>query len=284
MSSSVTMRELLEAGVHFGHRKNKWNPKMNEYIFTARNGIHIIDLNQTLRSLNRYYDMVADLVADGGVVLFVGTKRQAQEIVQREAERCHMPYVNNRWLGGMLTNWRTIHARIETLKDLERRQEAGEFERLTKKEGLQLERKITKLQARLGGIRDMKKLPGMLIIVDSTMEDTAVNEANALRIPVLGIIDTNGDPDQVDYVLPANDDAMRSINLLVRTLSNAVIEGLDRRGKLAGEEEAEGIAGATIQDFDDDSQDEELLGESTLKKMREAKLFEEDDDEEDSDD
>ena len=270
MPSSVRMRALLETGVHFGHRTNKWNPKMDEFIFTQRNGIHIIDLQITLKNLNSFHDMVARMVADGGSALFVGTKRQAQEIVQREAERCDMPYVNYRWLGGTLTNWKTIRSRIDTLKQLEERRDAGEFDKLTKKEALVLGRKISKLQLRLGGIREMKKVPDMLVVVDAEREHTAVKEANILKIPVLALVDTNADPDLVDYILPANDDAMRSIRLLVSALADAVLEGHHLR-QSAGVEEEEDRSFADIDE--DELGDEDLLGESTLAKLRDAKLF-----------
>jgi len=184
------MKALLETGVHFGHRTRKWNPKMKPYIFTERNGIHIIDLQQTLRSIRDAYELVRDIVADGGTVLFVGTKRQAQETIAREAMRAGMPYVNERWLGGTLTNWRTISQRIEHLKNLERRRDAGEFEFLTKKEALMLEREIENLNIRLGGIRDMKRLPDLLYVVDVFREDTAVREANKLNIPIVAVVDT----------------------------------------------------------------------------------------------
>jgi small subunit ribosomal protein S2 len=273
MASSVKMRTLLETGVHFGHRTNKWNPKMDEFIFTSRNGIHIIDLQQTLANLNEYYDMVRDLIADGGQVLFVGTKRQAQETVQQEADRCGMSYVNTRWLGGTLTNWRTIRSRIDTLKKLEHQREEGIFNRLTKKEALMNERKIVKLQERLGGLRDMKRLPDLLIVVDTERELTAVDEANTLRIPVLGIVDTNGNPDVVDYIIPANDDAMRSIRLLVGALADAVIEGKAiRKGGDIDDVEDEDVAADNRISFGDDADDEDLLGESTLRKLRGSKL------------
>lgn len=273
MASSVKMRTLLETGVHFGHRTNKWNPKMDEFIFTSRNGIHIIDLQQTLTNLNEYYDMVRDLIADGGQVLFVGTKRQAQETIQQEADRCGMSYVNTRWLGGTLTNWRTIRSRIETLKKLERQKEEGLFQRLTKKEALMNERKIAKLQDRLGGLRDMKRLPDLLIVVDTERELTAVDEANTLRIPVLGIVDTNGNPDIVDYIIPANDDAMRSIRLLVGALADAVIEGkaIRKGGDTDDMEDDDDVTVGGVR-FDDDAEDEDLLGESTLRKLRGSKL------------
>lgn len=270
MPSAVKMRSLLETGVHFGHRTNKWNPKMDEFIFTHRNGIHIIDLQITLRNLNRFHDMIAKLIADGGGVLFVGTKRQAQEIVQREARRCDMPFVNYRWLGGTLTNWKTIRSRIDTLKQLEQRRDAGEFDKLTKKEALVLSRKISKLQLRLGGIREMNRIPDMLIVVDAEREHTAVKEANILGIPVLALVDTNADPDLVDHILPANDDAMRSIRLLVGALAEAVLEGHNLRQSAGVEEEEEQLFTDT---YDDELGDEDLLGESTLAKLRDSKLF-----------
>ncbi len=270
MPSTVQMRTLLETGVHFGHRTNKWNPKMDEFIFTQRNGIHIIDLQITLKNLNSFHDMLAALVANGGSALFVGTKRQAQEIVQREAIRCGMPYVNYRWLGGTLTNWKTIRSRIDTLKQLEQRRDAGEFDRLTKKEGLVLERKIAKLQLRLGGIRDMQRVPELLIVVDAEREFTAVKEANILKIPVMALVDTNADPDMVDHILPANDDAMRSIRLLVGALADAVLEGHNLRQSAGIEEETEeSFADA----YEEELADEDLLGESTLAKLRDTKLF-----------
>lgn len=270
MPSAVSMRTLLETGVHFGHRTNKWNPKMDEFIFTQRNGIHIIDLQITLANLHRFHDQLASLIAGGGSVLFVGTKRQAQEIVQREAERCAMPYVNYRWLGGTLTNWKTIRSRIDTLKQLEQRRDAGEFDRLTKKEGLVLERKIAKLQLRLGGIREMTRVPDLLIVVDAEREFTAVKEANILKIPVMALVDTNADPDMVDHILPANDDAMRSIRLLIGALADAVIEGHNLRQSAGIEDEEE----QTFSDaYEEELADEDLLGESTLAKLRDTKLF-----------
>jgi len=278
MPSAVSMRTLLETGVHFGHRTNKWNPKMDEFIFTQRNGIHIIDLQITLKNLHSFHDMLANLVAGGGSVLFVGTKRQAQEIVQREAERCGMPYVNYRWLGGTLTNWKTIRSRIDTLKQLEQRRDAGEFEKLTKKEGLVLERKIAKLQLRLGGIREMKRVPDLLVVVDAEREFTAVKEANILKIPVMGLVDTNANPDMVDHILPANDDAMRSIRLLINALAEAVLEGHNLR-QSAGVEEEETPFFADA--YDEELADEDLLGESTLAKLRDTKLFGEDEEQAD---
>jgi small subunit ribosomal protein S2 len=270
------MKALLETGVHFGHRTTKWNPKMAPYIFTERNGIHILDLQQTLVNLNRYHDMVRDLVADGGTVLFVGTKRQAQEAIESEGERCGMPYINHRWLGGTLTNWRTIRDRIETLKKLEKRRDAGDFALLSKKEALQLDRKIEKLQLRLGGIRNMKKLPDVVIIVDTKRESTAVKESNTLNIPVLALADTNSNPDEIDYIIPANDDAVRAIKLLVGALADAVIEGKGMRKSEDFEEELVGEELDLSQYANDEDNDEAYLGASTLAKLKSARLFDED--------
>ena len=282
MPSSVKMRTLLETGVHFGHRTNRWNPKMDEFIFTARNGIHIIDLQQTLVNLNEYYDMVRDIIADGGTVLFVGTKRQAQETIEQEARRCGMSFVNQRWLGGTLTNWKTIRSRIDTMKQLEKDREEGVFDLLTKKEALIYERKIAKLQIRLGGLRDMKRIPDLLIMVDTEREHTAVHEANILKIPILGIVDTNANPDQIDYIIPGNDDAMRSIRLLVGAMADAVLEGKAiRKGGNIDEDLDDDEPASRVPDFDDDAGDEDLLGESTLKKLRGASLDFDDEDEDD---
>ncbi len=277
MPSVVTMRALLETGVHFGHRTSKWNPRMQPWIFTERNGIHIIDLQQTIVNLHRYHDMVRDLVAGGGSILFVGTKRQAQETIRRQAERCGMPYVNHRWLGGTLTNWRTIRERIDTLKGLEKRRDTGEFDLLTKKEALMLQRKIDKLQLRLGGIREMQRLPEMLLIVDTVREETAVKEANILKVPVIALVDTNSNPDEIDYIIPANDDAVRAITLLVQTVADAVLEGQAMR-KADGEEEDTTTQPDYVSiEYDgdgEDAADEQFLGEATLAKLRDANLFE----------
>ncbi len=276
MPSSVTLKQLLETGVHFGHRTQKWNPKMAPYIFTQRNGIHILDLQQTIVNLNNYYDMVRDLVARGGTVLFVGTKRQAQETIARESERCGMSYVNQRWLGGTLTNWRTIRERIDTLKKLEARRDKGEFDLLTKREALMLSRKIEKLQMRLGGIRDMKRLPDLVVMVDTFRETTAVKESNILNIPILALVDTNANPDDIDYLIPANDDAMRSIKLLISALADAVIEGKAMR-KAVEDDEDSGDEIDYEQYNDEDGDEERYLGQSTLAKLRDSKLFEDDD-------
>jgi small subunit ribosomal protein S2 len=256
---------------------------MAPFIYTQRNGIHIIDLRQTYANIKTYQEMVRNLSADGGTVLFVGTKRQAQDTVQREAERCNMPYVNQRWLGGTLTNWKTIRDRIDTLKKLEAAREKGDFKLMTKREGLILERKIEKLQLRLGGIRDMRRLPDVLLVVDTRREHTAVKEANILGIPVMALVDTNCNPDTVDYVIPANDDAMRAIKLLVSAFADAVIEGRGMRKDADEEEfEAEAMAAGSYDD-DEDEGDERYLGESTLAKLREQDLFEEGDDDSDDD-
>ncbi|MBN8593899.1 MAG: 30S ribosomal protein S2 [Anaerolineae bacterium] len=276
MPSEVSLKTLLETGVHFGHRTPRWNPKMAPFIFTERNGIHILDLQQTLANLNQAFDMIRDMVAAGKVVLFVGTKRQAMETIQVEADRCKMPYVNQRWLGGTLTNWKTIRDRIETLKKLERRRDSGEFELLTKKEALVMNRKIEKLQERLGGIREMKRLPDMLIVVDTIRESTALKEANTLGIPVLALADTNSDPDVIDYIVPANDDAVRAIKLMVATLADAVIEGQMMRKGDAEDGADVTMENANFDAYDKDEEevsDEAYLGASTLAKLRDANLF-----------
>ena len=240
----ISMKALLETGVHFGHRTRKWHPKMKTYIFTERNGIHIIDLQQTVSSLETAYALVRDTAAKGGTVLFVGTKRQAQETIQKEAERCGMPYINQRWLGGTLTNWKTIKDRINELKRLEGRQTQGDLGNRTKKEELIIGRKILRLQDRLGGIRAMVKLPDLLFIVDVRREETAVKEANSLGVPVVALVDTNCDPSGVDYVIPANDDAIRAIKLMAAKLADAVLEGKALRKDEAELAEAAALEGA----------------------------------------
>ena len=269
----ISMKALLETGVHFGHRTRKWNPRMRPFIFTERNGIHIIDLQQTLESLETGYGLIRDEVAAGGAVLFVGTKRQAQETIQTEAARCGMPYVNSRWLGGTLTNWRTIRSRIDELDLLEKRRDAGQTEHLTKKESLIQERKIERLQERLGGIRSMRTLPALLFVVDVKREETAIHEANLLGIGVIALVDTNCDPRGVDYVIPSNDDAIRAIKLLTAKIADAVLEGKALR-KEEIEEEVE--AGAERQVAGGlDLSDEELLGEATLAKLQSGAFGEE---------
>jgi small subunit ribosomal protein S2 len=275
----VSMKSLLETGVHFGHRSRKWNPKMKPYIFTERNGIHIIDLQQTLVYIEEIYALVRDTVADGGSVLFVGTKRQAQETIAAEATRSYMPYVNQRWLGGTLTNWRTFRDRLETMKRLERQREEGLFEQLTKKERLLLDRKMEKLELRFGGIRNMSRLPDLLYVVDVRREETAVKEANILDIPVIGLVDTNCDPDPIDYIIPANDDAIRAIKLLTSKIADAALEGIAlRKTRVDDEELEEGDVDFVdvMAEYDDN---EAYLGESTLAKLRSGDLaFGEDED------
>ena len=221
----VSMKQLLEAGVHFGHQTRRWNPKMAEYIFTERNGIYIIDLQKTVKKLNEAYLFARDIAAEGGDILFVGTKKQAQDSVKEEAEHCGMPYVNARWLGGMLTNFTTIRTRIARLNQLRTMRDDGTFELLPKKEVVKLNLEIEKLEKFLGGIQDMKKLPGALFIVDPRKERIAVAEAKKLGIPIIAIVDTNCDPDEIDYVIPGNDDAIRAVKLIAGAMADAVIEG-----------------------------------------------------------
>jgi len=257
----TTMRTLLETGVHFGHRTRRWNPKMRPYIFTERNGVHIIDLQKTLNALEQAVKVTRETVANGGTILFVGTKQQAQEVIAHEAQRCGMPYVNQRWLGGTLTNWRTIRRRIDDLLELEERQARGDFERLTKLEALKLQREIARLNARLGGIKQMRQLPNLLYVVDVHREATAVKEANILDIPVIAIVDTNCDPDPIDYVIPGNDDAIRAIRLITGLIADAVLEGLALRKEMAPEEEIP-------------EETERYLSAATLARIREGRFEE----------
>ncbi|NLO88907.1 MAG: 30S ribosomal protein S2 [Clostridia bacterium] len=221
----VTMKQLLEAGVHFGHQTRRWNPKMKPYIFTERNGIYIIDLQKTVKMIEEAYNFVKNLVSEGGTILFVGTKKQAQDSIKEEAERCGMFYVNQRWLGGMLTNFQTIRSRVNRLFELEKMEEEGTFDLLPKKEVARLMVEKQKLERFLGGIRNMDKLPGALYIVDPRKERIAVREARKLGIPIVAIVDTNCDPDEIDYVIPGNDDAIRAVKLLTNKIADAVIEG-----------------------------------------------------------
>ena len=221
----VTMRQLLEAGVHFGHQTRRWNPKMKRFIFGERNGIYIIDLNQTLTRVESAYTYVRDLVAGGGSILFVGTKKQAQDPISTYADRCGMPYINERWLGGMLTNFQTISGRVKKMQEYERMKASGDFEAMPKKEALILGRELEKLQRNLGGIRGMTRLPEAIFVLDTKKEHIAVTEANKLGLPVVAVVDTNCDPDVIDYVIPGNDDAIRSGNLLCRVIADAVEEG-----------------------------------------------------------
>lgn len=227
--ANVTMKQLLEAGVHFGHQTRRWNPKMKPYIFADKNGIYIIDLQKTVRMFKRAYQFVRETVAEGKSVLFVGTKRQAQESIEEEAIRCTMPYVNHRWLGGMLTNFQTIRKGIERLKELEAMAEDGRLQGYTKKEIMHLQKEKAKLLKNLGGIKDMRELPGAVFIVDSRREYIAVKEARKLGIPVVAIVDTNCDPDEVDYVIPGNDDAIRAIKLFSSLIADACLEGMAAR-------------------------------------------------------
>ena len=221
----VAMKQLLEAGVHFGHQTRRWDPRMAEYIFQARNGIHIIDLQKTSKKLDEAYSFVKEQAEEGKTILFVGTKKQAQECVKEAAERCGMYYVDQRWLGGMLTNFKTIRTRVERLKELERMQEDGTFEVLPKKEVIVLKKEMEKLEKNLGGIKEMEEIPGVLFVVDPKKERTAILEAKKLNIPVVGLVDTNCNPEDVDYAIPGNDDAIRAVKLIADVVANAVIEG-----------------------------------------------------------
>ena len=222
--SVVSMKQLLEAGVHFGHQTRRWNPKMAPYIFTERNGIHIIDLQKSVIKVDEVYKAVFEIAQQGGTILFVGTKKQAQDAVKSEAERCGMYYINERWLGGMLTNFKTIQSRIARMKTIEKMQEDGTFEVLPKKEVAQLKKELTKLQANLGGIRDMKRIPDAIFVVDPKKERICIQEAESLGITLIGIADTNCDPEELDFIIPGNDDAIRAVKLIVGKMADAVIE------------------------------------------------------------
>jgi small subunit ribosomal protein S2 len=221
----VTMKQLLEAGVHFGHQTRRWNPKMKRFIFGERNGIYIIDLQQTLERIDTAYRFIRRTVEDGGTVLFVGTKKQTQEPIEKQADRANSPYVNYRWLGGMLTNFQTVHARVAKLRELERMVETGETEQMIKKEGLKVKRELAKLERNLGGIRGLERAPDAVFVIDTKKEHIAVTEANRLGIPVIAVVDTNCDPDVIDFVIPGNDDAIRSANLMCRIIADAIVEG-----------------------------------------------------------
>jgi small subunit ribosomal protein S2 len=246
MAPVVTMRQLLESGVHFGHQTRRWNPKMKRFIFTERNGIYIIDLQQSLSYIDRAYDFIKETVAHGGSVMFIGTKKQAQDAIAEQATRVGMPYVNQRWLGGMLTNFSTVYKRLQRLKELEVREQTGGAHVTTKKEALHLSREKDKLERTLGGIRDMQKVPSAVWVVDTKKEHIAIAEARKLNIPVIAILDTNCDPDEVDYPIPGNDDAIRAVATLTRVIADAVAEGLiARAGAAQGEEKPEpGALGA----------------------------------------
>ena len=274
MAAVISMKALLESGVHFGHRTNKWHPRMKPYIFTERNGFHIIDLQQTVKALNTAYNLVRDTVTNGGAVLFIGTKRQAQDTIREEAVRCNMPYVTERWLGGMITNWSTIFLRIQELERLEKLRDSGDISRLTKKEGLLITREITRLETRLSGVRKMKKVPDLVFVVDVMREATAVHEANLKGIPVIALVDTNCDPSGVDYIIPSNDDAIRAIKLLVAKVADAALEGQAYHKESgaaefmpASELSPRMAVPSRIPEIETELTDTDLLGESTLAKL-----------------
>jgi small subunit ribosomal protein S2 len=280
MASVISMKALLESGVHFGHRTNKWHPGMRPFIFTERNGIHILDLQQTVKAINTAYNIVRDSVAAGGTILFVGTKRQAQETIIEESLRCGMPYVTERWLGGTLTNWSTISQRIGELERLEKLHETGDINSYTKKEALMIDREITRLMVRLSGVRNMKKIPDLLFIIDVNREETAVHEANLKNVPIIAMVDTNCDPRNIDHVIPSNDDAIRAIKLMVSKIADAVIEGKSMRkdedfeGEFEAGEEKPDVVRRRMEE-DAELADETLLGASTLAKLEVDKDVEE---------
>ena len=259
----VTMKQLLDSGAHFGHQTRRWNPKMKRFIFTYRNGIYIIDLQQTLTFIDTAYEFVKETVAHGGSVMFVGTKKQAQESIAEEAARVGMPYVNQRWLGGMLTNFSTVHKRLQRMKELEAMEQTGGFEGRTKKEILMLTREKNKLERSLGGIRDMNKVPSAIWVVDTNKEHLAVAEARKLNIPIIAILDTNCDPDLVDYPIPGNDDAIRSAALLTKVIAAAIAEGLQARGGAGGGDEAGSDSGTAVEPLAEWEQ--ELLASAAIE-------------------
>lgn len=272
----ISMKQLLEAGVHFGHQTRKWNPLMKKYIFTARNDIHILNLEQTSDLIDAAYNYVRDVAASGKTVLFVGTKKQAQEAVKEEAERCGMFYVNNRWLGGCLTNFKTIKTRIERLNKLNQMEKVGEFNLLPKKEVARLKQERDKLEANLGGIKDMRELPGLIFVVDPTKEHICVKEAKALGIPLVGLVDTNCDPSNIDYVIPGNDDAIRSVKLIASAIADAIIEA--REGvsmkTVENEEGATDMAAALTDDkaIEEAKTEEEVAEKKPARKPRAKKV------------
>lgn len=255
--SVVTMKQLLEAGVHFGHQTRRWNPKMEEYIFTERNGIYIIDLQKTVKLIDTAYDYMKNVAADGGVVLFVGTKKQAQDSIEEEATRAGQYYVNHRWLGGTLTNWKTIQSRIARLKELKKMAEDGTFDVLPKKEVAVLTKQREKLERFLGGIEDMPRIPDVLFIVDPHKEQIAVKEAQKLHIPIVAMVDTNTDPDDIDYVIPSNDDAIRAVRLITSKMADAIVEGKQGQDDAQQEEAAA-----------DENAEEETVSEDSLKNLK----------------
>ena len=254
--SVVTMKQLLEAGVHFGHQTRRWNPKMKPYIFTERNGIYIIDLQKTVKMIDSAYNYVKDTVAKGGIVLFVGTKKQAQDSIEEEATRAGMYYVNHRWLGGTLTNWKTIQSRIQRLKELKKMSEDGTFDVLPKKEVSVLTKQREKLERFLGGIEDMPRIPDVMYIVDPHKEQIAVHEAQKLHIPIVAMVDTNTDPDDIDVIIPSNDDAIRAVRLITATIADAVIEGKQ------GQDDAQSVEEAPAEDAE--------VTEDSLKDLKDS--------------
>ena len=261
----VAMKQLLEAGVHFGHQTRRWDPRMAEYIFQARNGIHIIDLQKTSKKLDEAYSFVKEQAEEGKTILFVGTKKQAQECVKEAAERCGMYYIDQRWLGGMLTNFKTIRTRVERLKELERMQEDGTFEVLPKKEVIVLKKEMEKLEKNLGGIKEMEQLPGVLFVVDPKKERTAILEAKKLNIPVVGLVDTNCNPEDVDYAIPGNDDAIRAVKLIADCMANAVIEGKQGESMEAVEEAME------VEEVAEPTDMEEVVASEEVEEPKKAK-------------
>lgn len=250
-STILSMRQLLEAGVHFGHQAKRWNPKMRPYIFGERNGIHVLDLQQTVGALNQAQNFVTDTVVKGGTVLFVGTKKQAQEMVKDAAERCGMYYINYRWLGGLLTNFSTIRSRLSYMRDLETRHNNGDLDRLPKVEQLQLMAEMEKLQRNLGGIRNMRKLPDAIFVVDPKREHIAIKEASRLGIPIVGMVDTNCDPDPIEYVIPANDDAIRSIRLITNRIADAAVQGQQIRESARADADRAAVEAAMEMEIED---------------------------------
>ncbi len=274
--SHITMKQLLEAGVHFGHQTRRWNPKMKPFIFGERNGIHIIDLQQTLKYFEIAYEFVVNVTAQGGKVLFVGTKKQAQDAIKEEAERCGMPYVNFRWLGGTLTNFRTIRQSVEKLKRIESWFEDGTIDRFLKKERLKLERLKAKLERNLAGIKNMESLPQAVYIVDPVYEEIAVKEARKLGIPIVAIVDTNCDPDLIDYIIPGNDDAIRAVRLITSKIADACIEGQEiYREKMMALSDKEITLEEEMLKASEEKKAEEILEEILAEEEREAKLEEE---------
>lgn len=272
MTAVVTMKQLLEAGVHFGHQTRRWNPKMKRFIHGDRGGIYLIDLHQTLSGIEKSYTFVRDLVADGGTVLFIGTKKQAQDSIQGYAMKCGMPYINQRWLGGMLTNFETISKRVAKMKEYQRMRDSGEFEVMPKKEALLLSRELDKLERNLNGIRNLERLPDAVFILDTKKEDIAVTEANKLGIPVVAVVDTNCDPDVIQYVIPGNDDAIRSGDLLTRVIADAVLEGRLMRSKKFPEAAAPKARTAEEEAERRNQQDRARVEAAAAQAAREARL------------